>query len=239
MVKTTIDGLAVRKSGQAKKVTSSSSHRVVGGTLVEKSTTTRRSKTITMSSPQSSGSTRSNSRRSRATSTDFLDPVRGFDYDDIDNSLGVPEESDWSELLNSFNDEAPRKTKRSNSSRTSKANRRSKSSDLGLDRGSLLFDDEVSDEPKKSKPKKPKKKRKHHIVRNIFLCLLLLLVGGGIAIFIWGDSLISRLTNGQSGFWDTVGSLFSEEVPFETDSNGRTNILVFGTEGYDMDGPCL
>ena len=101
-----------------------------------------------------------------------------------------------------------------------------------------MFDDEIFEEdPKKSKRgKKPKKKRKHHIIKKIFLGLFLLLIGGAVAIFIWGDSLISRLTNGQSGFWDTVGSLFSEEVPFETDSNGRTNIIIFGTEGYDMDG---
>lgn len=51
-----------------------------------------------------------------------------------------------------------------------------------------------------------------------------------------GDAIISRLTNGNSGLWDAFHSLVSEEVPFETDEHGRTNVLIFGTEGYDMAG---
>lgn len=54
--------------------------------------------------------------------------------------------------------------------------------------------------------------------------------------FIWGDSIIARLTNGNSGLWDVIGSMMSETVPFETDEHGRTNVLVFGTEGYNMNG---
>ena len=233
MARTTIDGLAVRKSSSTKKVTTSSSHRVVGGSLAD-NPINRRTNTSKVTARKSTG-THTNARRVRPRNTDFLDPVRGFDYNSPDTSIGVPEESDWSDLLNSFGDDTPRKPKRTNASKD--RSRKTRKSDLGLERD-LVFDDEIFEEdPKKSKRgKKPKKKRKHHIIKKIFLGLFLLLIGGAVAIFIWGDSLISRLTNGQSGFWDTVGSLFSEEVPFETDSNVRTNIIIFCTEGYDMDG---
>lgn len=233
MARTTIDGLAVRKSSSTKKVNTSSSHRVVGSSLASTSNRKARTSKATVRKPVHA---RDAGWRRNVNTTDFLDPVRGFDYDTTDTSLGVPEESDWSDLLNSFGDETVSKPRKSSSTKTS--GRRGKKSDLGLQRSEPIFDDEIfEEEPQKSKrEKKPKKKRKHHIIKKIFLGLLLLIIGGAIAIFIWGDSLISRLTNGQSGFWDTVGSLFSEEVPFEADSNGRTNILIFGTEGYDMSG---
>ncbi len=63
------------------------------------------------------------------------------------------------------------------------------------------------------------------------------LLKASVWLYFWGDGLISRLTNGNSGLIGTIWSLMSEEViPFETDENGRTNVLVFGTEGYDMSG---
>ena len=85
--------------------------------------------------------------------------------------------------------------------------------------------------------KKPKKhKKKFSVGKVIALAVVLILVLGGGALYMWGDGLISRLTGGKSGLFDSLMAMVSDEIPFETDKNGRTNVLIFGTEGYDMDG---
>lgn len=85
--------------------------------------------------------------------------------------------------------------------------------------------------------KRPKKHgKKFPVGKVIALAMVLLLVVGGGALYMWGDSLISRLTGGKSGLFDSLRAMVSDEIPFETDANGRTNVLIFGTEGYDMDG---
>lgn len=54
-----------------------------------------------------------------------------------------------------------------------------------------------------------------------------------IWFIIWGNDLLSKITGGQGSIFD----LFSEQYdPLKTDDNGRTNILAFGTSGYDMEG---
>lgn len=68
------------------------------------------------------------------------------------------------------------------------------------------------------------------------MTIFIVLVALGVTGFVWGDSLISRLTNGQSGLFSAIGAMISNEIPFETDEHGRTNVLVFGTEGYNMSG---
>lgn len=153
---------------------------------------------------------RSNSPK-KAKDDDFLSPVGGFNFDQADNDLGTEDESDWSSLLDEME---------------------------GRKEDQKAKTDVAESEPQKTrKNKKAKKpKKKWGPKRIIPLIILFILLGGGAALFFWGDSLISRLTNGNSGFWDAVSSLVSQEVPFETDANGRTNVLVFGTEGYDMDG---
>jgi LCP family protein required for cell wall assembly len=117
------------------------------------------------------------------------------------------------------------------------------SDDLGLAQEDSLLDEAIEEPPKKSqKDKKGKKrkdgkpKKKHKVRRRILITLFLLLVVAGVVFFIWGDSIIARLTNGNSGLWNVIGSMMSETVPFETDEHGRTNVLVFGTEGYNMNG---
>lgn len=101
-------------------------------------------------------------------------------------------------------------------------------------------DEEKSEEPKEKKPtQKPKKEKKNHkrrkrrIILGIIAGLLVIIVA---MIMIWGDWIISKLTGGNSGIFDAIASFMSDAVPFETDENGRTNVLVFGTEGYNMDG---
>ncbi len=107
-----------------------------------------------------------------------------------------------------------------------------------------IFEEEEEkkdDEPKKKqkegkKEKKPKKKDKHR-KRKIILIVIFSLLAILLAVaMIWGDWIISKLTGGNSGIFDAIASLVSDAVPFETDENGRTNVLVFGTEGYNMDG---
>ena len=62
-----------------------------------------------------------------------------------------------------------------------------------------------------------------------------ILLIGGIAFAIWGNALIAKLTGGKSGLFDLIGALTSH-VDLKTDKNGRTNILLFGTSGFNMDG---
>lgn len=84
----------------------------------------------------------------------------------------------------------------------------------------------------KKKNKKPiSKKRK--IVTGIILGIVVLLLAGVIWFIIWGNDLLSRIGNGEGNIF----SLFTEHYePLKTDENGRTNILAFGTSGYNMNG---
>lgn len=223
MAKTSIDGLTVR---------SSSSRRAVGhvamsqsGKVVDfarkpaKQTSLRnRDRSTTMNRVETSRTTVKR-KRSSLVQDDFLSPVGGLSFDTVGAGTGSTfgKEADWSDLLNEFTTDGSKERQ-----------------SFDLERDSLLFDDEdiESDKPKKKKRKKHKLK----IGRIIFATILLLLVGGGVALYLWGDGLISKLTGGNSGFWDTLHALVSEEIPFETDTKGRTNVLVFGTEGYDMNG---
>lgn len=163
-------------------------------------------------------------QRKTQTNMDFLGPVSGFD-EPMTDSFEERDESDWSDLLDGLE--------------SNKSDRKQ----LGLDDDSLLTDEEPEPVKKTSRradrkaAKKAKKPKKKHKVRRAVLCTLLalVLIGGGVVYF-WGDSIISRLTNGNSGLFSTFMSMVSDTVPFKTDANGRTNVLIFGTEGYDMEG---
>ena len=92
---------------------------------------------------------------------------------------------------------------------------------------------------KTRKAKKPKKKwsKKRKILTGIFGTLGGLIIVAAIVLFIWGDAIISKLTGGKSGFWDILGVVTGEQyVELKKDANGRTNVLLFGTSGYDMGG---
>ena len=88
------------------------------------------------------------------------------------------------------------------------------------------------DKKLKKQNKKPiSKKRK--IITGIILAIVILLIGAVIWFIIWGNDLLARIGNGEGNIF----SLFSENYePLKTDENGRTNILAFGTSGYDMEG---
>ncbi len=214
MGRTSIDGLTVR-SARSSKPSGTAAPRPRTKTTVH----TRRTTDITRPTTAR--------KRKVAADEDFLSPVEGLDLSEAnDNDFTDASSDDWSELLNEFGD------KRSDDS-----------DDLGLAQEDSLLDEAIEEPPKKSqKDKKGKKgkdgkpKKKHKVRRRILITLFLLLVVAGVVFFIWGDSIIARLTNGNSGLWDVIGSMMSETVPFETDEHGRTNVLVFGTEGYNMNG---
>lgn len=155
-------------------------------------------------------------KRARKNTDDFLSPVQGFETDEPDNSLEAIDDADWSDLLGKLDEETDELMSDETKTEDSKKEKSSKKDKKG----------------KKGKKPKNKRKRRRIILAVVFGLLLIL----AVVVFIWGDAIISKLTGGRSGLWDAMMSLVSEEVPFETDANGRTNVLVFGTEGYDMGG---
>lgn len=88
-------------------------------------------------------------------------------------------------------------------------------------------------ERKKAKKMKTPKKKKH-ILRKILLILLLLAVVGGVGVYFYLNDFVAKVTDGGN----LLGLIFSDpDTPLKQDENGRTNFIIFGTEGYDMDNP--
>ena len=90
----------------------------------------------------------------------------------------------------------------------------------------------------KKNAKKAKKmnrpKKKHKVLKRIIIVVVLLLVLAGGGIFIYLNDFVSTVTDNGN----ILNVLFSDpDTPLEKDENGRTNILIFGTEGYVMDDP--
>ena len=75
---------------------------------------------------------------------------------------------------------------------------------------------------------KKKKKSKKKLIFTIIAILLLI----GSILYMVADNFI-RKTTSNGNLWNFVIS--SSTKPLKTDKNGRTNVLVFGTEGYRMD----
>lgn len=88
--------------------------------------------------------------------------------------------------------------------------------------------------PKKSKKEKIKKPKKHKVLKRVLLILLLLILAGGAAVYFYFNDFIAKVTDGGN----LLGFLFSDpDTPLKKDDQGRTNIVIFGTEGYNMDDP--
>ncbi len=79
------------------------------------------------------------------------------------------------------------------------------------------------------------KKKKKHIARNVLIGIFSVLLIGTGAFLLWGNDIISKLTGGRSNIFEVIGALGSN-VELKTDKNGRTNIVIYGTSGYDMSG---
>ena len=88
--------------------------------------------------------------------------------------------------------------------------------------------------PSKKKAKKPMSK-KRKIITWTALIIVFILIGGVIWLIIWGNDIIAKITGGQGNVFDLVFPTETYE-PLKTDENGRTNILAFGTSGYNMEG---
>ena len=88
---------------------------------------------------------------------------------------------------------------------------------------------------KKSKTKKkPSKARR--IVTSILLFIVLVLIGLITWAVFWGNDIIAKITGGQGNVFDLFSLTDEKYDPLKTDTNGRTNILAFGTSGYNMEG---
>ena len=97
--------------------------------------------------------------------------------------------------------------------------------------GQLVATNEPAKKAKKMKKEKKPKSKKRKVITIIIIIVLLLLIGG-VSIIIWLNGKIGNMTNDGNIF-----DFFTETYePLKTDENGRTNILAFGTSGYDMEG---
>ena len=83
--------------------------------------------------------------------------------------------------------------------------------------------------------RKKNKKKKSHKLRVALIVILIIVAGTAVGGLVWGDKIISKLTGGNSGIFDFIGAITSN-VKLKTDEKGRTNVLIFGTSGYDMEG---
>lgn len=91
---------------------------------------------------------------------------------------------------------------------------------------------------KKSQFKDGKKKKgwknwskKRKVLTIVGAALLTLIIG----LAIWLQILIASLTNGNSGLFDSL-NWWDDGIALKKDKNNRTNIVLFGTSGYDMQG---
>lgn len=242
MGKTTIDGMAVRSSKKRPVVSTRAPKKLVD-------MTTRQPRRVAQTNDYTDYADSSTPMQKRAIPDDtgeFLEPVESFGFDDVEkntHTVGEKNGADWSDLLTSMQREMPlppepkriEAVQREFASPTDgwddELDSENETDELDFGLGSEL------EKPRRHKSTKIYKRRKHasmkRVVAIVVVCLLLVL--GGV-IYFWGDGLISRLTNGKSGLWSTLSAMISDEIPFETDANGRTNVLVFGTGGYNMEG---
>ena len=86
----------------------------------------------------------------------------------------------------------------------------------------------------RKKMKQQQKKGKKKIGRWIALVIVLLLGAGFAFAYRWLDKFVGGITD-NGNLLNLI--LADPYEPLQTDENGRTNILIFGTEGYDMDDP--
>ncbi|MBQ7802640.1 LCP family protein [Candidatus Saccharibacteria bacterium] len=149
---------------------------------------------------------------------DFIAPVESFDLGEEDlngTSEGRVEEVEDEEVVDMKKEKKSRKELR-------------KEKKLAKLEAKKLAEDS---------PEKKKKSKKGKVVGIILLVLLLILLGAGAYFYFWGDGLIRKMTGGEGSIWSAIGTLTSEKIePLKTDANGRTNILIYGTSGYEMEG---
>ena len=153
-------------------------------------------------------------------SEDFLKPIQAFDFDEDTKSLQAstapvkPVEHDDDD--ENEDDPIPAKLTRKEKRAKKREEKKAKK------------------EAKKADKKKPSKIRR--IITWTLLIIVLLLIGGVTWLILWGNDIIAKITGGQGTVFDLITFIEPTYEPLKTDENGRTNILAFGTSGYDMSG---
>lgn len=106
--------------------------------------------------------------------------------------------------------------------------------------GELKASQEKTKDDLKTSTKKKLKKKKSSKVRRIISIIALIIVLALSALIIWavlwGNDIIAKITGGQGNVLDLIKFIEPTYEPLKTDANGRTNILAFGTSGYNMEG---
>ena len=104
--------------------------------------------------------------------------------------------------------------------------------------GELTTSEEANEEKKnkKDKPKKKKSGKVRRVISIIVLLIILALIGLITWAVLWGNDIIAKITGGQGNVFDLIKFIEPTYDPLKTDANGRTNILAFGTSGYNMAG---
>ena len=94
----------------------------------------------------------------------------------------------------------------------------------------------INNSSKKPMKTKHKVSKKRKIITWIALIIVLILIGGVTWVVLWGNDIIAKITGGQGNIFDLITFTEPSYEPLKTGTNGRTNILAFGTSGYDMEG---
>ena len=98
----------------------------------------------------------------------------------------------------------------------------------------------ITKSAKKSKKNKPKSSKKistaRIVISSILLVIVIALIGIVLWFILWGNDVIAKITGGQGTVFDLFTFVDETYEPLKTDANGRTNILAFGTSGFNMDG---
>lgn len=259
MGRTTIDGLAVRSSSQRSVPRAPRKSTNVVDVTTHRTRPTGKS-LDGMSAKQSTPKTATRYTDPLQDFVDnsdngFLDPVESFGYnsgydsmrtalatddfgyDNTDN-FASDNGADWSNLLGELNAAAvgvPRYNRLALGAGVDEGQELEWNERDEIPREIDKPEPEIEEKPRRATKKRTRRKRVP-VGKIIALTLVILLIAGASVVYFWGDSLIARLTGGKSGFWSTISALVSDTVPFDEDSNGRTNVLVFGTSGYNMAG---
>jgi len=94
-------------------------------------------------------------------------------------------------------------------------------------------DQDIREKPRKKQKRKAKRSKRKKTVLIIVLVLVFLVSAVGGALFLIGNDFISRVTGGGN----LLDFIVDPGEPLKKDEQGLTNVLVYGTEGYDMDNP--
>jgi LCP family protein required for cell wall assembly len=97
--------------------------------------------------------------------------------------------------------------------------------------------DRKAEKKANKRDKKGGKKRGRKIALIVTLVIVAIIGGVGAFIYKMGDDFIKDITGGEGSLWNVITA--DPDTPLATDSDGRTNILVFGTSDEEHDGADL